>query len=73
MTLQASPGADGVEFVTLEDFFVADNSAVYEQIIPPHSPHAANNQNENTQNGRHLHLQTSMFLPLSQCFIVMNT
>ena len=53
MTLQASPGSDGVEFVTLEDFFVADPSAVYEQIIPPHSPHAANNQNENAQNGKH--------------------
>ena len=49
VTLQASPSSDGVEFVTLDEFFVADPSAVYEQIIPPHSPHQ-NNQNE-SQNG----------------------
>jgi hypothetical protein len=49
VTLQASPSADGVEFVTLEEFFVADPSAVYEQIIPPHSPHSSNNNGGESQ------------------------
>lgn len=49
VTLQTSPAGDGVEFVSLDEFFVADANAVYEQIIPPHSPHH-NNQSD-SQNG----------------------
>ena len=50
VTLQTSPTSDGVEYVSLDEFFVADANTVYEQIIPPHSPHHTN-QNE-TQNGK---------------------
>lgn len=49
ITLQASPSSDGVEFVTLDEFFVADPNVSYEQIIQP----SAHNSNQNEQGSQH--------------------
>ena len=64
VTLHTSPAGDGVEFVSLDEFFVADANAVYEQIIPPaHSSPHHNNQSDSQNGDLTLHPHSGPILP----------